>query len=325
MPKLDLAVVELQGCFGCHMALIGLFGNNRELFAAMDIKYSLLQDVKEIPHVTMAIVEGAVGDTDHEETLKELREKADVLVALGTCASFGGIPGMRNLFHVEDVLGRCFVETESTYEGKIPAPPGVPELLQCVKPLSKIVSVDHIIPGCPPSENLMNEVKSLAMGEELRLPTRNLCIECGREREDILVPKQQFLSDSIYAPPELQDIVGSTFLLPRRTMHDSLYSIFELDEIDSKRCFLEQAVLCMGPATREGCGARCLNVNIPCRGCMGPVPSALEQGAKMVNALATILPAGALMLMEDIVGTGYRYSLPISMRPCLVSEREDKQ
>jgi F420-non-reducing hydrogenase small subunit len=325
MHKVDVVITGLQGCFGCLVSLIHLWGGNRDLLGQVEIKYSPIQDAKVMPHAKIGIIEGAIGDIDQEETLKEMREKTDILVALGTCATFGGIAGMRNLFHLQDVLDRSYVESESTQAGKMPGPSSLPQMLDCIKPLSAVVEVDQSIPGCPPSDALLKTImEALQKGEKAAVPTKNLCIECGRKREDILIPKQQFLSDSIYAPLELQELAGSTFLLPRRTAHDIIYSLFELEEIDENKCFLEQAVLCLGPATAEGCGARCLHANIPCRGCSGPVPNISEQGTKMINALAAILPSGALMFMEDIMGTGYRYSLPISMRPCLVKERKDR-
>jgi len=57
---------------------------------------------------------------------------------------------MRSSFDKEEVLKRGYIETESTYEGKIPGPPGVPALLDKVKPVNHVVKVDCFVPGCPP-------------------------------------------------------------------------------------------------------------------------------------------------------------------------------
>ena len=286
---------------GCHISLLDLDEEILDVLEIADIKCTPIADVKHPPEVDVALIEGAVANKGNEEVLKEYREKAKVLVAFGTCACFGGIPGMRNLYHRSDVLDRAYVSTESTVDGRWPDGEDVPYLLQNVKPLSDVVEVDYLIPGCPPlPATIKDTLVALAEGREPDMPTRNLCEECPREHKDMLVPQRGFLTDGVHA-------------------------ICEVETIDPDKCFLEQGIVCMGPATREGCGARCLKGNMPCRGCMGPTPKAMEQGAKMINAVASILPAGGLMFMEDIVGTGYRYSVPVSIYPEIASKRKDQE
>jgi len=286
---------------GCHISLLDLDEEILDVLGIADIKCTPIADVKQPPEVDVALIEGAVANEGNEEVLKEYREKAKVLIAFGTCACFGGIPGMRNLYHRKDVLNRAYVDTESTVDGRLPDGEDIPKLLQNVKPLSDVVEVDYLIPGCPPvPETIKTVLVTLTEGKEPELPTRNLCEECPREHEDMLVPQRGFLTDEVRA-------------------------ICEVEQIDPDKCFLEQGVVCMGPATREGCAARCLKGNMPCRGCMGPTPKAMEQGAKMVNAIASVLPAGGLMFMEDVVGTGYRFSVPVSIYPEIASKRSGKE
>jgi F420-non-reducing hydrogenase small subunit len=90
--------------------------------------------------------------------------------------------------------------------------------------------------------------------------------------------------------------------------------------LDPKTCFLAQGVICMGPATRGGCGERCIEGNMPCRGCMGPTDQVTDQGAKFLSAFASILDAteekDVERLVDSIVdpaGTFYRFSLPSSI------------
>ena len=301
MAKVSVATAMLQSCMGCHISLLDLDEELLDVLDVADIQCTPIADVKRPPKVDLALIEGAVANVGNEELLKEYREKADVLIALGTCACFGGIPGMRNLHHRAEVLNRAYVETESTVDGRLPDGKDVPYLLQNVKPLSDVVKVDYLIPGCPPVPDTIKSVLlALVEGKEFELPSRNLCEECPREHQAMLVPQRGFLTEEVHA-------------------------ICEVDEINPDKCFLEQGLVCMGPATREGCGARCLKGNMPCRGCMGPAPKAMEQGAKMINAIASILPAGGLMFMEDVVGTGYRFSVPVSIYPEIAGKKADRE
>lgn len=291
MSKISVATGQLQGCFGCHIALLDLHEELLDLLASFDIVRSPINDVKEVPSVDVGVLDGSVSNRDNEEVAKVFRARSRKIVALGTCACLGGVPGLRNLYNLRHVLRRGYVETESTVDGKIPSSPDIPELLPHVKALEHVIEVDYRLPGCPPTPRRIQEFfNALARGEDPVLPKKNLCHECARQHRAMYVPKREFITEGVQA-------------------------IMELDKIDETLCFLEQGILCMGPATREGCDSRCVKGNTPCRGCMGPTDDAMEQGAKMINALAAILPAGGLMFMEDVVGVGYRYSLPMSIIP----------
>jgi F420-non-reducing hydrogenase small subunit len=293
MKKITVATGHLQGCFGCHVALLDLHEELLEVLDLVELLRSPINDVKEIPEVDLGILDGCIDNEENERIAKVFRKKAKKILAFGTCACLGGVPGLRNLFSREDVLRRAYLETESTVDGTIPRSKEIPELLPYVKAVSQVIEVDYELSGCPPlPSSIKDTIVALVEGKEPDLPKRNLCHECVRTHKELFIPRREFITDSVH-------------------------SIIELDRIDESLCFLEQGILCMGPATREGCGSRCVKANTPCRGCMGPTPDALEQGAKIINALATILPAGGLMFMEDVVGVGYRYSLPVSIYPCL--------
>jgi F420-non-reducing hydrogenase small subunit len=79
-------------------------------------------------------------------------------------------------------------------------------------------------------------------------------------------------------------------------------------------------VICLGIATRDGCGASCIGINMPCRGCFGPVEGVRDAGLKMISTLAAIIDAESdadinrvAEQVVDIAGYGYRFSLPSSL------------
>lgn len=288
--KPRLATMILGGCTGCHLSLLDAHGTLVDLLGQVDLVHSPLTEGDDLPECDVLLVEGAVGSEEDERRLMEARAKASTLVAMGTCASLGGIAGLRNLHRTAEVLGHAY--------GAEPPNDGVPQLMPRVRPLSAVVDVDMEIPGCSPNTELILGGVEAALGlREADTRRRNLCAECVRVHSTMLHPSREFVSDAVY-------------------------SLMELERIDPERCFLEQGVVCMGPMTVEGCGARCLDANVPCRGCAGPSRREFEQGGKSIDALAAVLPAGAIMFLDDLIGTGYRYTLPVSILPGLVDEED---
>ena len=291
MTKPTLATVALGGCEGCHVSLLDAHEGLLDLLGIVDLIYSPFSGPSEMPsHADVIMVEGAVTNDDDLRRLKQSRAAAGTLVAVGSCAVLGGIGGLRNLTPLAQVKAKAF--------GTAPKSELLPVLTENVHPVTDFVDVDISLPGCAPETRLIvAALSAAAMGEPFELPRRNLCDECHREKKLMLEHSADFVSDSVYA-------------------------LMELTEIDPDRCMLEQGLLCMGPMTREGCGAVCTAANVPCRGCSGPCRLDFEQGGKTVDALAAVLPAGALMYMEDLIGTGYRFSMPVSVFPTTVDSTE---
>jgi len=172
MAKVKIATIWLEGCAGCHMSFLDIDEAIIELAKVVEFSRSPITDIKEFVPVDVGIVEGGVGNTEEEETLKELRAHCKILMAWGDCACFGGVGAMRNTFNREEVLRRGYIETESTYKGKIPNPPGVPALLDQVKPANHVVKVDCYVPGCPPEAGaILYALKELLAGRIPVLPS----------------------------------------------------------------------------------------------------------------------------------------------------------
>jgi len=309
--KLRFGFYWAASCGGCEIAVLDMDEALLEVLevadvvfwpVAMDVKYG---DVEAMPDGYMDVVffNGAVRNSEQEHLARLLRRKAKTMVAFGSCAHTGGIPGLANVADREEIFDRVYLSSPSTVNpGKtvprteVEVPEGkvtVPAFYDTVMPLDKVVDVDYYLPGCPlPSSLVLEAVRAIASGRlpakgSVLAPELSVCDECPRKKENKQIT-------------EIKRIVDHT--------------------PDPDRCLLEQGFICMGPATRGGCGARCLEANMPCTGCGGPCPGAMEQGSAMISALSTILGLAAekeegfdfeelLTQLKDPVGTFYKYSL----------------
>lgn len=301
--KIKLGNIWLSVCSGCELSIADIHEAVVDVLELADFEFMpVLMDVKydEWPEVDVAIVSGGIRNDENRELAEKVREKAGLVIAYGTCAVYGGLFGLGNLFTNEELQEEAYINSPSTYndEGIIPHE-GVPHFESRVRPLSDVIDVDLALPGCPPRSDVVAEiVMALLKGEELpAIPSTNLCEVCPREK-----------------PPE-----GMAM--------DKIVRQFELGKPEEEMCLVPQGLVCMGPATMSLCGAECPSIAIQCRGCYGPTPKVLDQGAKMISAIASdfgverdksVDPQEVADQLDDTVGTFYTYTLPAALVPMKV-------
>jgi NAD-reducing hydrogenase small subunit len=167
MAKPKISSDWLAGCAGCHMSLLDIDERIVKVAELADIRATPITDFKQPDEsgVDVGILEGGINNSYNEEVAHRMRDRCGILVALGDCAVFGGVPAMRNFFTLEETLRRAYVETESTdANGFIPSDPELCKPTE-VRALQDVVPVDIFVPGCPPSADVIYYVLSeLAQG-----------------------------------------------------------------------------------------------------------------------------------------------------------------
>ena len=308
--KLKIGMYWAASCGGCDISLLEIGPRILELIrladvafwpCAADFKY---RDVAAYPdqYLDVCCFNGAIRNSEQEEVARLLRAKSKTLIGYGACALGGGIPALANLksraeiydaayHHNPSIDNRAGIEPQTA----TPTPVGdliLPAFYPAVLSLRDVVPVDYEIPGCPPhADRVWEAIQAVVTGA---VPPRNdavrvgcmdktVCDECAREKKQVKIA--QF------------------------TRHHQIRP-------EPGWCLLEQGILCMGPATRSGCGSLCLKADMPCEGCYGPPANAEDQGTSMIGALGALVSAStedrARHMIADIpdpTGTMYRFNL----------------
>jgi len=222
----------------------------------------------EIPAADVGLISGGIRSDEHKKLALEMRKKCKTLIALGSCACFGGIPALANQYNTEEVLEKVYRGSKSTESNGLPHEQ-IPALTDRVYAVHEVVKVDAFLPGCPTTpEMVANALLALLEGKPLpALNTKSVCDECPtkREKKAVSTLKRRFEAAEFKPGAPLSEM----------------------------RCLMEQGFLCLGPATRGGCGGsdgvpRCIRANMPCEGCFGPLSEKSNPMVDMMGALSSI-------------------------------------
>ena len=170
-PKIRLATASLAGCFGCHMSFLDMDERLVALLERVEFNRSPLTDIKHCGPCDIGLVEGGVCNADNVHVLREFRDNCRILIAVGACAINGGVPAMRNHFHLRECLEEAYLSGTGIESPQIPDDAELPLLLDKVHPIHEVVKVDYYLPGCPPSaDEFLKVLGDLLEGKEPALP-----------------------------------------------------------------------------------------------------------------------------------------------------------
>jgi F420-non-reducing hydrogenase small subunit len=315
--KPKFAMYWAASCGGCEIAVLNIGEKILDVDAnfevafwpvAMDAKY---KDVIAMPDksILLTLFNGGIRNKENEEIAHLLRRKSQILVAFGSCACEGCIPGLANLSNPKDIFNAAYGslstvnpdQTRPQYDYQMPEGEiHIPVFNPVLRTLDQVVPVDYYMPGCPPESHQIAAVIELVikvLHGEATLPPSGSTIGAGGSTVCDDCPRQRNVKQI-----------------------DRFMRIQDLEHIDPDLCLLEQGIPCNGPATRNGCGALCPTASAQCIGCYGPAEGVLDYGARLISSFASVINSNDPNEIEKIldgipdpVGQFYRFNLAGSM------------
>ncbi len=245
MTKPRVAFFDFAGCEGDQLQVANLEEQILDLLEIVDVVRFREVMSEKTDDYDIAFVEGSIACDHDAERLEEIRANADTVVALGSCAAIGGINSIRNSQDPGIVEDRVYGDDADKVEAWDKA-----------KAADPVVDVDHYVYGCPiDRDEFVHVVESLVQGKEPKIPTYPVCVEC-KMNENVCV----FARDG-----------GEGNITPARR---------EVQTPGEPKA--DQGPFCLGPVTRAGCDAKCINEGTTCWGCRGLVDNPNQNAHKKV-------------------------------------------
>ncbi|MCK5151101.1 MAG: oxidoreductase [Candidatus Thorarchaeota archaeon] len=181
--KPTVGIFGFTGCAGCQLNILNLEDYLLDILGLVDITTWVMAKSENSPGPwDIAIVEGSIAKESEIERIKKIRENSGLLVAIGACATHGGLPAMRNVLDVEAMKEIVYGEKTEHLD-----------VLEKIMPLSHYVKVDAELPGCPMDKNeFVEAVKAIAIGKTPFVPNYSVCYECKIRENACLINEGKF-------------------------------------------------------------------------------------------------------------------------------------
>jgi len=315
--KPKFAMYWAASCGGCEIAVLNINEKILDVDANFDVVFwplamdAKVKDVEAMPDksILLTLFNGGMRNSDNVAMAKLMRQKSQILVSFGSCATEGCIPGLANLSSMKELFDTAYqtITTDNPQnirpQVKTPVLEGelhIPEFFPVLRTLDEVVDVDYYMPGCPPESHQIAAVVALVVdvlhgkaalppkGSVIGAGGSTVCDECPRTRNVKTIKK--------------------------------FVRVQDVEVIDPQMCLLEQGIPCNGPATRSGCGALCPKASAQCIGCYGPADDVPDFGARLMTAFSSVIDSNdpaeidrILDTLPDPAGQFYRFNLAKSL------------
>ncbi len=168
--KPKVGFFSFTGCEGCQLSVLECENELLDILGAIDLVTFREAISEHSEDYQIAFVDGAISKPADVEEIKHIRERADILIPIGSCACTAGHSAMRNKYDVDEVRKMVYGDMWESVS-TIPA-----------RPVSAVVPIDAFVPGCPIDRAEFLEVlKALLLGKQPRIPDYPVCVECKRK------------------------------------------------------------------------------------------------------------------------------------------------
>ena len=179
--KPQVAFFDFAGCEGDQLQVVNLEEQLLDLLGQVDIVEFREASTARADKYDIAFIEGSITRPSDEERLKDIRERSTYVVAIGACATIGGINMMKNLHDLEDVKTWVYGDDAGQIE------------TYATRPIDAVVKVDAYVHGCPIDRTeFLQVVKAMLQGKTPELPNYPVCVECKKAENVCVFEKGQF-------------------------------------------------------------------------------------------------------------------------------------
>ncbi|MBC8479507.1 MAG: NADH:ubiquinone oxidoreductase [FCB group bacterium] len=176
--KPKVAVFDFTGCEGCELNHLNFENELLDILEHIDfVEWREAMDDR-VDHYNIAIVEGSISTPDCVTRIHDIRNRADILIAVGSCAVIGGINAMKNLKPLEESREEVYGKDKDLF-ATLPA-----------LPVSQYVKVDFQVRGCPMDQGeFLRLLTSLLSGKKPIICDNAVCVECKLNENECVYGK----------------------------------------------------------------------------------------------------------------------------------------